>query len=171
MHVGDNAPIERHDVAETSVARFIASDDGGVSTIEYADDAPLDTAIGATLDSRDNPIAVHRLVDLRRGNVNVLSLASSAVAVMRAPSGVEGLGGNEPIAGGVDREPADHEVHLFGQTEAIAADPQQIARRDEVLELAFERRHFFARNTKRACQFASRGRMMDVLANQTKKIV
>jgi hypothetical protein len=86
------------------------------------------------------------------------------------PSHVDGLGGNKPIAGRVDREPSNHEVHLLGQTEAIAADPQQIAGLDEVLELALERRHVFARNAKRARQLASRGRMMDVLANQTKKI-
>ena len=43
-------------------------------------------------------------------------------------------------------EPPDVQVHFFRQPESGAANLDEIARRDERFQMAFERRAFFARN-------------------------
>ena len=87
--------------------------------LEDADDAPLDaSALLDALDAHDDPVAVHRFVQVRAGDVDV------AAGVERP------FRDDEPEAAGVCLEAADVEVHLLGQPVALSADLDELARRD-----------------------------------------
>ena len=118
MHVGEHAPIERHDVAEAGVVGLEAADERRLAALEDPDDAPFEPLLGLPLDARDDAIAVHRLGQVGGRDVDVLLVAASTV-----------LGHDEAEAGRIGREPADDEVHLLGQAEAVAANLQQLAGR------------------------------------------
>ena len=112
------------------------------------------------LDARDDAVAVHRLVQVRARDVDV------AGARLERP-----LGDDEAVAGRVRLQPADVQVHLLGQAEAVAADLDQIARRHERRDVAFERRAFVARNFEHLQQLAHGGRMVHPLAHQREHLV
>ena len=116
--VHQHAPIERHDVAHAVLVAVVAADDPRVAALEDADDAPFDAAAFLDpLDARDDAVAVHRLVQVRSRDVDV------AAAVERP------LGDDEAVAAGMRLQPADVQVHLFGQAEALAANLDEIAGR------------------------------------------
>ena len=118
--VHQHAPIERHDVAHAVVVAVVAADDPRVGALEDADDAPFGAAaVLDPLDADDDAVAVHRLVEMRAGDVDV------AAAVERP------LGRDEAVAGRVRLQPADVQVHLFGQAEALAANLNEVAGGDE----------------------------------------
>ena len=111
------------------------------------------------LDADDDAVAVHRFVEVRPGNVDV------AARVERT------LGGDEPVAGRVRLQPADVEVHLLGQAEALAADLNEIARGDERLDVPLERRALVAGNLEDLKQLAHAGGMVHPLAHQRENLI
>ena len=68
-------------------------------------------------------------------------------------------------------QPADVEVHLLGQAEALPANLDEIARRDERLEVALERRALVARNLEQLQQLAHAGGMVHPLAHQRENLI
>ena len=74
MHVGEHATVERRDVTEAGVVHLEAPDDVGLTALENLDDAAFDALLRAPLDARDDPIAVHRLGQIGRGDVDVTTL-------------------------------------------------------------------------------------------------
>ena len=80
-------------------------------------------------------------------------------------------GTTKPKPAGVGREPADDEIHLLGQAEAVAANLQQIARGHERLQLTLEGGALLARHAQQLDQLACGRGVMDRLANAVKKIV
>ena len=112
-------------------------------------------AVLDALDADDDAVAVHRFVEVRAGNVDVAAAGSSG------RSGVD-----EPVAGRVRLQPADVEIHLLGQAEALAADLNEIAGRDERLDVPLERRALVARDLEKLQQLAHAGGMVHPLAHQ-----
>ena len=109
--------------------------------LEDADDAAFGAAaVLDALDAHDDAVAVHRLVQVRRRRCRCRRRASSG------RSGVD-----EAVAGRVRLQPADVQIHLLGQAEAVAADLDQLARRDERLEVPLERRRARRAGLLRTC--------------------
>ena len=95
LDVGQHAAVERHDVAETGIVDLEAADDGLLAALEDADDASLEPLLGLALDARHDAVAVHRLGQVRRRDVDVLALARLGV-----------LGHDEAEAAGIGLQPA-----------------------------------------------------------------
>ena len=157
--VHQHAPIERHDVSHAVLVAIVTADERFVAALQDADDAPLGapTAVfvdDAALDPDDDPVAVHRLVEERRRNVDV------AARLERA------LGRDESVAGRMRLQAADVEIHLLGQAEAVPANLNQVARGDERLDVAFERGALVARNLEDLKELAHGGGMMNPLAHE-----
>ena len=136
--VHQHAPIERHDVAHAGrprvasgrVVALVATDDRRAAAFKDADDASLDPpAFLDPFDARDDAIAVHRLVQMRTGDVDV------AAARIERP-----LGNDEAVACRVRLQASDVKVHLLGQAESMPADLNQVAGCDQRLDVALERR-------------------------------
>ena len=81
------------------------------------------------------------------------------------------LGRDEAVAGRVRLQPADVEIHLLGQAEALPADLDEIARGDERLEVPLERGALVARNLQELEEFAHAGGMVHPLAHERENLV
>ena len=81
------------------------------------------------------------------------------------------LGGDEPVAGRMRLQPADVQVHLFGQAEALPANLDEIAGGDERLDVPLERRALVARDLENLQQLAHAGGMMHPLAHERENLV
>jgi hypothetical protein len=68
-------------------------------------------------------------------------------------------------------QPADVEIHLLGQAEAMAPNLNQVARGEQGLDMALERSAFVARNFENLQQLAHGGRMMHALAHEREDVV
>ncbi len=109
LDVHDQAPIERHDEPGAGAVALEASDDGRRAALEDADDASFGAAVGDALDPRHDAVAVHRLVQVAAGDVDVaLDVFGGA------------LGDDEAEAARVGGDPPDDEVHPVGQAVAVA---------------------------------------------------
>ncbi len=128
--VHQHAAIEGHDVAHPVFVAVVAADDPFVGALENPDDPPFGaTAVLDALDPDDDAVAVHRVVEVSVADVDV------------AAAGVERpLRGDEAVARRMRLQPADIEVHFFGQAEALPANMNEVARRDERLDMTLERR-------------------------------
>ena len=166
--VHQHAAVERHDVAHAVRARLrpcrlvalVTADQRFVTALEDADDATFGTPVVLDpLDADDDAVAVHGFVEMRRRDVDV------AARVERT------LGRDEPVAGRMRLQPADVEVHLLGQAEALPADADQIAGRDERLEVALERGAIVARNFENLEQLAHAGGMVHPLPHEREDLV
>jgi hypothetical protein len=72
VHVGEHAPVKWKDIPETSGIELVATDDRLCASLENADDAAFDTAVGAMLlDADDDAIAMQRFLYIRGGDVDV----------------------------------------------------------------------------------------------------
>ena len=110
-------------------------------------------------DAHDNAVAVHRFVEERTGNVDV------AAGVERP------FGRDESIAGWMRLQPADIQIHLFGQTESMAAELNELARGDQRFDVALERRAVVARNLEQLKEFPHGSGMVDTLAHQREHLI
>ena len=68
-------------------------------------------------------------------------------------------------------QPADIQVHLFGQAEALAADLDEIAGGDEGVDVALERGALVARHFEQLEQLADAGGMVHPLAHQREDLI
>ena len=86
MHVGEHAAVERCTNTEARLIDIEAPDDGGVPALEHADDAPLEALSSRpALDAHDDAIAVHRLFDVRRGDVDIGRVAACGLSGTTKP--------------------------------------------------------------------------------------
>ena len=84
--------------------------------LQDADHLAFLAAAPAAFDPHHHPVAVPGLLQVHRGEVDVLAA---------------GLRGDETEAVGVHREFPVHQVHLFGQAEAAALQGDQLALADQ----------------------------------------
>src|SRR5581483_12357675 len=128
--------------------------------LEDADDAALGAAAFLdALDADDDAVAVHRFVHQLAGDVDV-------AAVVERP-----LGGDEPVARRMRLQPADVEIHLLGQSEAVAADLNEVAGADERFDVALERRAVVARDFENLQELAHAGGMVNPLAHHGEDLI
>jgi hypothetical protein len=78
---------------------------------------------------------------------------------------------HEAVAARMRLQAADIQVHLFGQTEPVAANLDEVARGDKGFDLALERRAFVARNFENLQQLAHGGRVVHSLAHQREHLI
>ena len=72
LHVHDQPAIERHDEARARLVDVEAADDRLRPALEDPDDAPFGAVlVGPLLDARDDAVAVHRLIQVAAGDVDV----------------------------------------------------------------------------------------------------
>ena len=126
-----------------------------MAALQDADDSPFGASLRAAFDTDDDAIAVHRLGEIGRGDVDIRALGVRV-----------GLIGNdkaEPAR--VRRESSDDEVHLFRQPVSIAADLEEFTGSDERLQLSPESGALVARYTQHPHQVPHSRGMMGMLAN------
>ena len=159
--VHQHAAIEWRDVAHAAVVAVVAADQRAVAALEHPDDAPFGAAaVLDALDADHDAVAVHRLVEMRVGNVDV------AAAGFERP-----LRRHEPVARRVRLQAADVEVHLLGQTETIASNLNEVARGDERFDVPLERRAVVLRHFEYLQQLAHAGGMMHPLAHEREHLI
>ncbi len=159
LDVHDQAPIEGHDKAGAGAVSFEASDDRRRAALEDAQDAPLRAPVGDALDARDDAVAVHRLVQVAAGDVDV------AVDPLHRP-----IGHDESKSPRVGGDAPDDEIHPIGQAVAVAPRLDELALRDQILEQSFERRALVPRYLQPLQQLSRRRRVLDLVANQLEQL-
>ena len=159
LHVHDQAAIERDDEAGAGSVSLEASDDRRRATFEDPQDAALRAFVRHALDSRDDAVAVHRLIQVAAGDVDI-----PAHAVNRA------IGHDESEPARMGRNPPDDEIHPVGQAVAVAASLDELALAHQVLEQPLERRALFPRYLQALQELSRRSRMLDLLANQLQQL-
>ena len=117
------------------------------------------TAFGATigdpLDANDDAIAVHRLIQVAPGDVDV------ACDLFERP-----IRNHEAKPSGVGRDPADDEIHAIRQAVPVAPGLYELAAGDQLPEQALERGTLFARKLEPLEQLTRGGGVVDLVANQ-----
>jgi hypothetical protein len=151
VNVSGYAAVERDDIHQSRSVVFEASNDGVVRALGDAHDAALEAARCLALDPNEDAVAVHRLGEICRGNVDVLSIARLAV-----------VGHDESKAGRIGVETSGDEVFGIRQGEPIAANLRKLTGNHETLEIALERHAFVARHPQLSREFARRSRMDNV---------
>jgi hypothetical protein len=116
-HIHQHSPVERDHVTHTGVVTVVAAHERTGPALENADDLSFGAPpILDALDPHDDAVAVHRFVKMLVGNVDI-----AARWLERT------LRRHEPIAGWIGLQPADVQVHFFGQTETIAPNLNELA--------------------------------------------
>ena len=135
LHVHRQTAVQRHHVAGPGAVRVVAANELRGGAFHDAKDAALGSAgIAPPLDPHNHPVAVHRLIEIRSGDVHV---AREIVHRM--------VGSDESESARMNLHPAGHQVHPIGQAVAVAPNPDQIAALDEHGETAAQRRALIAR--------------------------
>ncbi len=129
-----------------------------------AEQLDLDAALGAAavldpLDAHHDSIAVHRLVEVRTGNVDVTAHLERT------------LGCDEPVAGRMRLQSADVQIQFFGQAEAVTADLNQVAGGNERFDVPLERGPVVAGNFEDLQELAHAGGMVHPLTHQRQHLV
>ena len=142
------------------IITVVPTDDTFVAPLEDADDAAFDPpVVFQPFDAGDDAVAVHRFVQMRAGDVDVS-------ARLERP-----FRRHEAVAGRMRLQPADEEVHLFRETEAMAADLNEIARSEQRFDMSLEGRPLVARDLQDLQELADPRRVMDSLAHQREHLV
>ena len=134
---------------------FEASDDRRRAAFEDAEDAAFGAAVGDAFDAGDDAVAVHRLIQVAAGDIDV------ALDVLDRP-----IRDDEAEPARIGGDPADDQVHAVRQAVAVAACLDQVAGGDQVLQEPLERRSFIAGNPQALQHLARRGGVFNFLANQ-----
>ncbi len=109
LDVREDAAIERHDESQSRIVDVEPAHERAVCTLEDADDPAFGAIAALMFEAGDDAIAVERLLDVGRRDVQVLP---RLVVV----------GDDEAVAGGMHLEAAHNHVHAVGEPEAIPAD-------------------------------------------------
>ena len=160
MNVGGDTPIERDDMRETSAVGLKASDDGVVRALQNPDEASFETARRLALDADEHAVAVHRLCQVRRWNVDVVPLPW-----------LRSVWHDEAETGRIGVQASGNEVRCIGQREPVAAHLRNVARGDQRLEQALEGDALFARNLQQARQLTRRDRVVDPLLKEFENLI
>jgi hypothetical protein len=102
---------------------------------------------------------MHRLEHVLRRDVDVL-------ARFERP-----LENDEAVARRMGLEPADVEVHLLGEPEAVPPDLNQVAGSDEALDVTLERRAFLAGDPQDLDELAQARGVMHAVAHEREHLV
>ena len=147
--------------------------------MENPDDSSFGTSFSAALDSCHDAVAVHRVHQVPRGDVDVLLLVAgptlsfferlARTPVGRPPRGM--LGHDESVTTRTRLQPTHDQIHLLGKSETVAADLQQHALADECLQLALEAAALLARHAKKLRELARVGGVMNLVANEIENVV
>jgi hypothetical protein len=155
VNVGGYPAVERDDIHEARSIGFKPTDNGVVRPLDDAQDAALEAARSLPFDTNEHAVTVHSLGEIRRGDVDVLSIARLAV-----------IGNNESKTGRIGMETSGDEVFGIRQREPIAAHLRKLAGNHEALEIALERHAFVARHPQLSREFARASRMNDVFLEE-----
>ncbi len=148
-------------MAHAGVVAVVAADQRAGPPFEDADDPPLRApAVLDAFDADDDAVAVHRFVEGLVGNVDV------AAGRLERP-----LRRDEAVPRRVGLETADVEVHLFGQAESIPSNLNELAGRDERLDVPLERRLVVLEHFEHLQQLAHAGGVMHPLPHQRENLI
>src|SRR5688572_2484098 len=159
MNVRQDAAIERHDVAETRLVCLEPADHGFLAALKDADDPSFQPAFGLPLDPGHDTIAVHRFGKVRRRDKDVLALA--LLRLFRH---------DESKAAWIGLQPSDDDVHFLGNAVAVAANLEQLAARDERLDLPLEAVALFTGHAEQLRQLTRRGGVVRSFLDETKDL-
>ena len=151
-HVHDHLAVERHQEAHPRFIDFEAADDARRPALEDADDPPLGPIVAGPLDPRDDVVAVHRLVQIGAGDIDVTGHAFDRP-----------IRDDEPEAARMRLDAPDHQVHAVRKTEPVAPRLNQVTGLDEAVQEAFQGGPLLARDLQSLHQFAGRRGMVDTV--------
>ena len=159
LDVHDQPAIERDDEAAAGAVGLEAADDRRRAALEDPQDAAFRALVRHALDARDDAVAVHGLIQIAAGDVDV------------AGDTLDGtIGHDEAEPARVRRDPPDDQVHSIGQTVAVAARLDERPGAGELLEQPLERRALLARYLQPLEQLSRRRRVLDFVANQLEQL-
>ena len=159
LDVHDQPAVERHDEPHAGLVVVEAADRVLRAPLENPDDPAFGPAIGNPLDPRDDPIAVHGLIQVAAGDEDVAGhLLERPIRHDEAKS--SRIGGDSP----------DDEVHPIRQAIPVAAGLNQLAVGDELAQQALEGRALLAGEFEPLEQLARRGGVVDLVPNQLQQL-
>ena len=91
--------------------------------------SPFSFEVVIANNARDDAIAVHGFGQIRGSNIDVAALLAGRIRV---------FGHHESKTRGIRLQPANHQIHLLGNTKTIAANLQERSIADERSKLALE---------------------------------
>ena len=159
LDVHDQPAIEWDDEAGAGAVSLEAADDRRRAALEDPQDPAFRAFVRHALDARDDAVAVHGLIEIAAGDVDV-----AGDAVDRA------IGHDESEPAGVGRDPSDDQVHSIGQAVAVAPRLDERAGAGELLEQPLERRALLSRYLQPLEQLPRRRRVLDFVANQLEQL-
>ena len=159
LHVHDQPPVERHDKAAAGSVRLETPDDSGCAALEDPKDPSLSAAVGDALDPRNDAVAVHGLIQIAAGDIDV-----AGDAINRA------IGYDESEAARMGRDPPDDQIHPIRQAVSVSPSFDERTLADQVLQQAFEGRALVPRDFQALQELSRRRRMLDLVANQLEQL-
>ena len=129
LHIHDQAAIERHDESfSAAVVGVKTSDDRCGPALEDPEDPPFGALVRVSFKARDDAVAVHRLIQIAAGDVQV------AFHALERP-----VWHDESEAARVRHDLADDKVHSIGESIPVSAGLDEGAALYEVAHQLFER--------------------------------
>ena len=159
LDVHDQPAVERHDESHAGIVDVEAADGVARAALEDADDPAFRAAVGDPLDAGHDAIAMHRLIQIAAGNVDV------ARHLLERP-----IRHDEAKAARVGRDPADDEIHPVGQAVTVAARLHQLAVGHQLPEQALESRALLTGKLEPLEQLARGGGVVYLFANQLEEL-
>ena len=155
MNIGEDASVERLDEPEARVRQIEPADDRRIAAVEDADDAAFQSVlVRPAFDAREHTVAVHRLLDVARGDVQIGRLVGGFVR------------NDEAVSRGMRLKAADNQIHLVGKPDAIALRLHELTARDEGLQQSSEGSAFLLGNLEGSDEVARSGGMRDFFTHQ-----
>ena len=161
MDIHHQPPVEWNDVRQTGIIDVVAAGEALGCALEDTYDAPLAAIRRApALDARHDPVAVHRLVQVGAGNVEVAVHPVDRV-----------LRRHEAESPRMHLDRTGHQPHPVRQAVAVAPDPDELAGGDQRRQTAAERAALRRRQPQLPQQLADRGRMVERRLNACQQLV
>ena len=160
LHVHDQPAIERHDEPDARLVHVEPAHDGGGPALQDADDAPFGAIVARPLDARDDPIAVHGLIQVAPGDIQI------PLHVLQRP-----IRHHEAETPRMGHHSSDNQVHPVGEAEPVASRFHEVAALDEVGKEAFEYRALLPGQLQGLQQLTRGGRVVQLVPNQRQDLL
>ena len=159
LDVHDQPAVERHDEAHAGLVHVEAADRVLRAALENPDDPAFGAAIGDPLDAGHDAIAVHGLIQVAAGDVDVAGHLFER-PIRHDEAEAARIGGDSP----------DDQVHPIRQAITVAPGLDQLAVGDELAQQAFEGRALLPGELEPLQQLAGRGGVVDLFPNQLEQL-
>jgi hypothetical protein len=159
MDVHDQPPVERHHESHSGFIDVETADGVAGTALEDAHNPPLGATICDALDAGDDAIAMHRLIQIAAGDVDV------AGNLFQRP-----VRDDKAETSWIGRDAAHDEVHSIRQAVPVAAGLHQLAVGHQLPEQPLEGRPLLSWKLEPLEQLARRRGVVDLFPNQLEQL-